>query len=141
MKLHKIVPEGSMLPRFYGVAWVLFQSRAALCLPVPLNLVVALLRAVWLFMKHGWRPIPVNPRAAYELGLRTARTCNLPLPDMGVWYEPGSRPSLKRNHVDGPMLSMRDGRVRFISRWQRLLLALGLTNELKLERHYWLTTR
>ncbi|HEX8885956.1 MAG TPA: hypothetical protein VF797_15820 [Noviherbaspirillum sp.] len=72
MKILKRIGQGEMLPPFYGVAWVDFMSRMTICLPVPLNVIAALLRTLWLFLKHGWRAIPVDPRAAYDAGMKAA---------------------------------------------------------------------
>lgn len=54
-----------------------------------------------------------------------------------ISYQNTARPHIKRNHVDGPMLSLRDGRVHFLSFWERLLLALNKTDALALERKHW----
>lgn len=69
-RLHivKRISEGQLLPPFYGVAWVVWYSNEAICLPVPLNLIAALAREAWLFCKHGWRPMHRSPRAAYDQG-------------------------------------------------------------------------
>lgn len=68
MKIVKRVHQSEMLPPFYGVAWTEFTSPTAVCLPIPLNLIAAALRALWLLLRHGWRPIPINPHAAYRAG-------------------------------------------------------------------------
>lgn len=70
MKIIKTVRENELLPRFYGVAWRSFNSPSIFCLPVPLNLIVGVLRSMWMFCKHGSRRIYMNPRAAYDQGRR-----------------------------------------------------------------------
>jgi hypothetical protein len=72
-KIVKRIDEGSMLPPLYGVAWQDFYRRRAVCLPVPLNVVAGLLRAAWLYMRWGWIPTPMNPRAAYDKGFRDGK--------------------------------------------------------------------
>lgn len=52
---------------------------------------------------------------------------------MGVSFPIGSRPHIKRRHVDGPLLTFRDGQMHWLTLWERLLLALGLTDAERLE--------
>lgn len=64
------IEQGQLIPRFYGIAWHDEFRIAAVLLPVPLNLFVRMTRAIWRFCKYGWRAIPIDPREAYELGVR-----------------------------------------------------------------------
>lgn len=53
----------------------------------------------------------------------------------GVWIEP-REPWIQRNHVDGPLLCQSDGGLHWLTLWERLLLALDLTNAVELDRKY-----
>lgn len=39
-----------------------------------------------------------------------------------------SKPRIKRDHIDGPMLVMGDGRIHWLTLWERVLLRLGRIN-------------
>lgn len=69
----KRVREGCIIPSFYGVAWDEWHKREAVCFPIPLNLIFAFFRAVWIWMRHGWKTCPFNPRDAYAQGYRDGR--------------------------------------------------------------------
>lgn len=56
---------------------------------------------------------------------------------MIISYQIDSRPHIKRHHVDGPVLCLRDGRMHWLTLWERLLLALNKTDALALERKHW----
>jgi hypothetical protein len=58
------------MPPLYGVAWVGFVTNTATCLPVPLNLVAAVVRGLYLAARYSDRAIAADPRAAYRQGLR-----------------------------------------------------------------------
>jgi hypothetical protein len=45
-----------------------------------------------------------------------------------------ARPTIRPDHIDGPLLTFRDGQMHWLTLWERLLLALGLTDAQKLER-------
>ena len=72
-KLIKRVRPGEMLPPFYGIAWRDYSTYEAVCLPVPLNLIVWVGRNVWAFCKQGAKALPESPREAYEQGVRDGR--------------------------------------------------------------------
>lgn len=55
-------------------------------------------------------------------------------PNHGVSFPSSSQPSLKMNHIDGPLLTFSDGQMHWLSIGQRLRVALGLTNAEKLQR-------
>lgn len=73
MRLAKEVHEGEIIPAWYGVAWVRFEVNAAVCYPMPLNLLVAAVRAFAIWMRYGYRAVPCNSRDAYAQGLRDGR--------------------------------------------------------------------
>lgn len=52
-------------------------------------------------------------------------------------YPKTARPSIKKNHIDGPLLTLRDGRMHWLTLWERALLAMGLTDAARLERKHW----
>jgi len=54
-----------------------------------------------------------------------------------LYYQTDSQPHIKRHHVDGPVLCLRDGRMHWLTLWERLLLALNKTDALTLERKHW----
>jgi len=58
-----------------------------------------------------------------------------PAPSWG--YPNDARPHINANHIDGPMLVLRDGRVKWLSWGDRLLLWIKKTDAEKLERKYW----
>jgi hypothetical protein len=74
MKLKKLVEHGDEMPPWYGVAWYEFSRDAAVCLPVPLNLVAGLLRSLWAFLRFGYRPTRLNARDAFMQGYWLGRT-------------------------------------------------------------------
>jgi hypothetical protein len=52
----------------------------------------------------------------------------------GVGFPIDSRPSIQPNHIDGPLLTFRDGQMHWLTPWERVLFALGMTDAEKLER-------
>lgn len=59
------------------------------------------------------------------------------LPDGGVLGWPKSaRPSLNRKHVDGPLLTMRNGELHWLTFRERISLRFGKTDAIALERKY-----
>ena len=73
MKIVKKICQAEIIPAFYGIAWVDLVSNRAVCLPMPFNLIAAFGRSVWIFLKHGWRPVLCSPRDAYDQGFRHGR--------------------------------------------------------------------
>lgn len=51
----------------------------------------------------------------------------------GVSFPISSRPHINRRHIDGPLLTFRDGQMHWLTMWERILLALGLMDAEKLE--------
>lgn len=68
--LVKYANSGSLLPRFYGVAWYDWQTNRAVCLPLVLNVLAAIGRSAYFSIKHAGRIVMENPRDAYAQGLR-----------------------------------------------------------------------
>lgn len=54
-----------------------------------------------------------------------------------IGYPETARPHIKRHHIDGPVLCLRDGRMHWLTLWERVLLALNKTDALTLERKHW----
>jgi hypothetical protein len=69
----KKITNGEIIPRYYGVAWSRWQTGEAVCLPLGLNVLAALLRAAYFSIKHAGRIIQACPREAYAQGLRDGR--------------------------------------------------------------------
>jgi hypothetical protein len=60
-----------------------------------------------------------------------------PAPGGGmIGWPADARPSINRKHIDGPLLRMRNGELHWLTPWERLLLRLGKTDALVLERKY-----
>ncbi len=78
--LIKYENNGEMLPRFYGAAWFDWLRNRAVCLPLGLNVLVAVARSVYFSVKHAGRIVMANPRDAYAQGVRVGRA-SLPPPD------------------------------------------------------------
>lgn len=56
------------------------------------------------------------------------------IPPTGVSFYLGNQPHIVAKHIDGPMLIFRDGQLHWLTSWERILFALGLTNAEKIER-------
>ena len=54
-----------------------------------------------------------------------------------VLFEDWRPAYINHRHVDGPMLSMCDGRVHWLTWWERLMVALGREDAESLELKYW----
>lgn len=74
--LVRIVGEGFILPRGFGVAWVRWQDGNAVCMPIPLNIAAAGARRAWFWCRHP-AVLAKDPRQAflqgYQAGLRAGR--------------------------------------------------------------------
>lgn len=60
MGLRKVIPEGGVYPKGYGVAWDDYRwggPAEVVCYPVPLNVVLGVLRKAFLWCRRGvpWR--------------------------------------------------------------------------------------
>ena len=49
----RTVREGNIMPRGYGVAWFSPVSPHAICYPVPLNVILGLLRRTYIYLREG----------------------------------------------------------------------------------------
>lgn len=52
--INKRVNQGELIPGWYGVAWVDYERMQAVCYPIPLNIIIAIMRRCLFFL--------VNPR-------------------------------------------------------------------------------
>jgi len=48
-------------------------------------------------------------------------------------WEAGHGPSINQHHIDGPLLIFSDGQLHWLTRFERLQFALGMTDANKLE--------
>jgi hypothetical protein len=55
-------------------------------------------------------------------------------PHPGVSWPKSNRPSIVPNHIDGPLLTFRDGQMHWLTPWERIQFFFGLTDAEKLER-------
>ena len=71
--LVRVVAQGYLMPRGFGVAWIDWKTGNAVCMPVPLNIAAAVGRRAWAWVKFP-RCVFHDPRQAflqgYALGLR-----------------------------------------------------------------------
>ncbi len=56
-------------------------------------------------------------------------------PLVGVGFPTYSRPSIQPNHIDGPLLVLRDGQLHWLTLWERIQFALGWTDAEKIEQY------
>lgn len=56
-------------------------------------------------------------------------------------YRAGSEPSINWRHIDGPVLCLRDGRMHWLTLWERIEYLLGFTDTNALELKHWGTCR
>lgn len=49
-------------------------------------------------------------------------------------WQGGSAPSIQSNHIDGPLLHFSDGQLHWLTLWERVQFALGLTDAEKLQQ-------
>lgn len=54
-----------------------------------------------------------------------------------LYYPIKSRPYILANHIDGPLLCLRDGQLHWLNLWERVLFSLGLTDAASLEDKWW----
>lgn len=73
MKFVKEVKMGEMIPPWYGVAYVRYELNAAVCLPIPLNVIVAVSRSVYAWLRYGHRSVLLVEREAYWQGVADER--------------------------------------------------------------------
>lgn len=51
-----------------------------------------------------------------------------------------SLPYINMRHIDGPFIYMRNGNIKWLSIWDRVLLFFGFTDKYKLEDKYFFHT-
>ena len=49
----KVISEGELIPKGYGIAWPLFYSREFVCYPFPLNHIIAGIRTFYLKIRDA----------------------------------------------------------------------------------------
>lgn len=76
LRIAKEVRQGQVIPAWYGVAWYRWDADLAICYPMPFNLVFAAIRAVVIWVRHGYRAMPYSARDAYAQGLRDGKRSN-----------------------------------------------------------------
>ena len=54
-----------------------------------------------------------------------------------ISYPETSRPHIQANHIDGPLLVLRDGRLHWLTPWERFLFWLGFETAETLELKWW----
>ena len=54
-------------------------------------------------------------------------------PPLGVSFPRDARPSIRPNHIDGPLLVFRDGQMHWLTLWERFLFHFGWIDAEKLE--------
>lgn len=64
------IRDGQVIPKWYGLAWVEWESNEAVCMPLGLNLLAALTRSALATIRHAGTAVRRNPRDAYAQGLR-----------------------------------------------------------------------
>lgn len=91
----KLVPEGFLLPRGYGVAWPKSEAPIAVCYPIPLNLLLGGIRKVWHAAKRGLNPTETD-RQQMEIAILKAHRGRLEAENRVLrdWIE-----NWKRDHV------------------------------------------
>lgn len=72
-KILKRIPHGEILPKGYGIAYRENFDMLSICLPVPLNILAGLMHNAWIFLKYGWRDMPLDPRAAFHAGYQKGK--------------------------------------------------------------------
>jgi hypothetical protein len=74
------VRECEVIPAWYGAAWTESYRMVAVCMPIPLNVLAAICRGLWVWLRWGYRAVPCDPRDAYAQGRRDATSANLKEP-------------------------------------------------------------
>lgn len=72
-QIRKTIDCGSIIPPWYGVAWRDFYADRTVCYPIPLNIIASFVRGVIVWLKYGYKAVPVNPRDAYDQGYRDGK--------------------------------------------------------------------
>lgn len=56
---------------------------------------------------------------------------------MTVGYESSAQPYIQFNHIDGPLLHLRSGKLHWLTLLERIQLFFKLTDIYSLERKHW----
>ena len=74
--LVRIIDEGFIVPRAFGVAWIRWQTDEAVCMPIPLNIAAAGARRTWFWCRHPVMLVK-DPRQTFlqgsQAGLRAGQ--------------------------------------------------------------------
>ena len=82
---------------------------------------------------------PGNPSGLYDISLPPKREGweTYAMGDCGyVSFPKESQPDIKWKHIDGPMLSCRDGTIHWLTYWERFCFFVGLINIEQLDAKY-----
>lgn len=52
--IRKLIWQGQKFPRGYGMAWLDYRRNAAVCYPIPLNVVMRAVYLVWVWCLCPW---------------------------------------------------------------------------------------
>ena len=70
MSFIKHVKQGEIIPAWYGLSWHSYERNEALCIVMPFNIIASVFRSIYIWMRHGYKPVHSNPRDAYHQGLK-----------------------------------------------------------------------
>lgn len=74
--MKKLIDQGTIIPAWYGIAWIEWQSNRAVCYPIGLNAIIALARNIYGTIRYAGKPVEMSPRAAYLQGFRDGKKSN-----------------------------------------------------------------
>ena len=68
--MKKVIREGEMIPKYYGVAYLEIDRLVAVAYPIPLNIVVGFIRKIW-----EWLRVPkgLYEKQGYQKGYSEGR--------------------------------------------------------------------
>ncbi len=78
MKIGRWVNECEIVSPWYGIAWWAWDARLAYCLPIPLNKLAAMARAMWIWLRQPFsidRDLRIWGAAYREGGASERRVC------------------------------------------------------------------
>ena len=76
MSIVREIPEGAVMPAWYGVAYVRLDRMIAVAWPIPLNVLVSWLRTVWTILRRfgvAHDPLMTAYQRGFDEGLHRAR--------------------------------------------------------------------
>lgn len=56
MRFVQAVPEGYMIPKWFGIAWRDFDTETVICMPVPFHIMAAISRRIAQRVRRGLAP-------------------------------------------------------------------------------------